>query len=56
MDTRLLHYLSEFCVSVIVLAFLGLSLAGCLGPQVPSVHFFWLMAAFGESACLLVLL
>jgi hypothetical protein len=40
MDTRLLHYLSEVCVSVIVLAFLGLSLAGCLGPQVPSVHYY----------------
>lgn len=40
MGTRLLHCLSEFCVSVIALAFLGLSLAGCLGLQVPSVHYY----------------
>src|SRR3989442_7020152 len=40
MGTRLLHCLSEFCVSVIVLGFLGLTLAGCLGPPVLSVHYY----------------
>jgi hypothetical protein len=40
MGTRLRRWVSESSVSVIVLAYLGLSLAGCLGPQVPSVHYY----------------
>src|SRR5437667_12886989 len=40
MGTRLLHWLSEFCVSVIVLACLSLALAGCNEPHVSSLSYY----------------